>query len=159
MTDLDHEAHELRFTHEQIERATAETERLQRELNIANADHIALWLEANLPDASIGWLACRIVEAHEQVMALALKEADSKNEAQLHEWNNAEARATAAEAKVAALTEAVEPFAGVADSYEDCEQHPGGCPDDAPAGETIGLTVGDFRRARTALASIEGGVA
>jgi len=108
MTDLDHEAHELRFTHEQIERATAETERLQRELNIANADHIALWLEANLPDASIGWLACRIVEAHEQVMALALKEADSKNEAQLHEWNNAEARATAAEAKVAALAEALQ---------------------------------------------------
>ena len=66
MTDLDHEARELRFTREQIERAAAETERLQRELDITNADHIALWLEANLRDASLGWLACRIIEAHER---------------------------------------------------------------------------------------------
>lgn len=51
--------------------AVAETNRLQRELDITNADHIALWLEANtIPDEPmsqcISWLACRIVEAHER---------------------------------------------------------------------------------------------
>jgi hypothetical protein len=50
--------------------ACAETERLQRELDITNADHVALWLEANtIPDEPmnqcISWLACRIVEAYE----------------------------------------------------------------------------------------------
>ncbi len=53
------------ITREQIEAAHAEVERLQNELDITNPDHIALWLEANLPDSSLGWLACRIVEAHE----------------------------------------------------------------------------------------------
>lgn len=48
-----------------FEQASAETERLQRELDITNADHIALWLEANMHDSTLGWLACRIVEAHE----------------------------------------------------------------------------------------------
>lgn len=32
----------------EIERAAAETERLCHELDIANADHIVLWLETNL---------------------------------------------------------------------------------------------------------------
>lgn len=46
-------------------------ERFSRELDITNADHIALWLEENLPeirgeDFSIPWLACRIVEAYER---------------------------------------------------------------------------------------------
>lgn len=57
-----------------FEKASAETARLQQELNIANADHIALWLEANtIPDEPmsqcISWLACRIVEAHERAIA------------------------------------------------------------------------------------------
>lgn len=52
-------------------RAFAETNRLQSELDITNADHVALWLEANtIPDEPmsqcISWLACRIVEAHER---------------------------------------------------------------------------------------------
>lgn len=54
------------FTPEAIEAASAEVERLTRELDITNADHIALWLEANLADSPLGWLACRIVEAHER---------------------------------------------------------------------------------------------
>lgn len=50
--------------------AASETARLQRDLDITNADHIALWLEANtIPEEPmsqcISWLACRIVEAHE----------------------------------------------------------------------------------------------
>lgn len=62
-----------------FERATIETERLQRELDITNADHIALWLEANLPqisgeDFSIPWLACRIIEAHEAAIPLTTQE-------------------------------------------------------------------------------------
>jgi hypothetical protein len=47
------------------EAACRETERLSRHLDITNADHIALWLETNMDDASLAWLACRIVEAHE----------------------------------------------------------------------------------------------
>lgn len=57
------------MTEEQIVAAHVETERLTRELDITNADHIALWLEANMADSSLAWLACRIVEAHEQAMA------------------------------------------------------------------------------------------
>ena len=53
------------FTVEAIAVASAETDRLTRELDITNADHVALWLEANIDDASLAWLACRIVEAHE----------------------------------------------------------------------------------------------
>lgn len=51
--------------------AVAETNRLQRELDITNADHTALWLEANtIPDEPMsqcmGWLAVQIVEAYER---------------------------------------------------------------------------------------------
>lgn len=48
-----------------IKASEIQTERLTRELDITNADHIALWLEANMGDSSLAWLACRIVEAHE----------------------------------------------------------------------------------------------
>lgn len=58
------------FTPEAIEAASAETERLCRELDITNADHIALWLESWLEDdCSVAFLACRIIEAHEAVVA------------------------------------------------------------------------------------------
>ena len=49
--------------------ANAEVERLAQNLDITNADNIALWLEENLPDASIAWLACRIVEAYEEALS------------------------------------------------------------------------------------------
>lgn len=58
------------FTPERIAWASAETERLTRELDITNADHIALWLEANKDDSPLGWLACRIVEAHEHALSV-----------------------------------------------------------------------------------------
>lgn len=58
------------FTPEAIEAASAETERLCRELDITNADHIALWLESWLEDdCSVAFLACRIIEAHERELA------------------------------------------------------------------------------------------
>lgn len=56
----------LKPTQEQIAAAQSEIERLTRELNITNADHVAIWLEANMHESPLGWLACRIVEAHEQ---------------------------------------------------------------------------------------------
>lgn len=57
------------FTPERIAAAHAETERLCRDLDITNADHIALWLEANIGDASLGYLAVRIIEAHEAALS------------------------------------------------------------------------------------------
>ena len=60
------------MTPEQIATASAETERLAHNLDITNVDHVALWLDENLSDASPIWLACRIVEAHEAILA-ALK--------------------------------------------------------------------------------------
>ncbi len=53
---------------EALEQAMVKTLRLQNELDITNADHIAVWLEEQLPpscDDSIAWLACRIIDAHE----------------------------------------------------------------------------------------------
>lgn len=54
-----------------FDQAASETERLQRELDITNADHVALWIAANLiPDEPmsqcVSWFACRIVEAYER---------------------------------------------------------------------------------------------
>lgn len=65
----------MKVTEEDIARASAETECLQRELDITNADHIALWLEANKDDSTLGWLSCRIIDAHEQEVALAQRRA------------------------------------------------------------------------------------
>jgi hypothetical protein len=62
------------FTPEAIAAANAKVERLQRELDITNADHIALWLEANDPYDSDAWLAVQIVEAFER--AINLKSAE-----------------------------------------------------------------------------------
>lgn len=69
---------DFKITDEMIEAASVETERLSRELDITNADHIVLWLESNLGPAAklfysgaatVGYLACRIVEAHEAELA------------------------------------------------------------------------------------------
>lgn len=57
------------MTPEQIKSASEEVERLTHKLDITNADHIALWLEANMDDSPIAWLACRIIEAHEATLA------------------------------------------------------------------------------------------
>lgn len=56
--------------------AASETARLCEQLDITNADHIALWLEANR-DAGLPWLAVQIVEAHEAALrALAERMTD-----------------------------------------------------------------------------------
>lgn len=59
-----------RIAAEDFDRAAIEVDHLQHDLDITNADHIALWLEANqvqmaCPEISLGWLAVQIVEAHE----------------------------------------------------------------------------------------------
>jgi len=53
--------------------AVEETDRLERELDLTNVDHIALWLEANAISPplthQLGWVACRIAEAYEAQVA------------------------------------------------------------------------------------------
>jgi len=53
--------------------AVEETDRLERELDLTNDDHIALWLEANAISPplthQLGWVACRIAEAYEAQIA------------------------------------------------------------------------------------------
>lgn len=56
------------MTPEEIIAAQIEVARLTHELDITNADHIALWLEANMDNSSLTWLACRIIEAHEAII-------------------------------------------------------------------------------------------
>jgi hypothetical protein len=55
------------------------------------------------------------------------------------------------------MREALEPFAALAEFYDECEQHPNGCPDNANIGEAVDVTVGDLRRARAALSTLAEG--
>lgn len=61
------------ITVEDFERAQRETERLCHELDIANADHIVLWLEAQLDGhpGPLAYIACRILDAHEAALEAA----------------------------------------------------------------------------------------
>jgi hypothetical protein len=107
--------------------AVAETNRLQRELDITNADHIALWIEANtIPNEPMNqcasWLACRIVEAHEAAMA---------------------ERIAALEAEVARLQEAAQPFVNCCEFIADDE--------DDEEWAKFRLLVKDYRNLRKAL--------
>lgn len=59
----------------------------------------------------------------------------------------------------AMLVKALGSFAQHASNFDagECDDHPNGCPDrDAATFSSIWLTVGDFRRARTAIATVEG---
>lgn len=61
-----------KITQADFDAAAKKVSGLQRELDITNADHIALWLEHSAPlDGNISWFACRIIEAHEIEMAKA----------------------------------------------------------------------------------------
>ena len=56
-----------------IKSTIGEVDRLERDLDITNADHIALWLEANVipHDAlrlCLNWLSVQIVQAHERAI-------------------------------------------------------------------------------------------
>ncbi|EQA97252.1 hypothetical protein L286_23285 [Sphingobium sp. HDIP04] len=57
----------------------------------------------------------------------------------------------ALEEEIKRLREALRPFAEEADQVDSCEAHPNGCPAHYSAGWCADLTIGDFRRARTAL--------
>ena len=57
-----------------FEVAAREVEKLSRDLDITNADHIALWIEQNTildepMSRCASWLACRIAEAHEAAIS------------------------------------------------------------------------------------------
>ena len=51
-----------------VEGANTSVSRYCAELNITNADHIALWLETNTEEPRIGWLAVQIAEAYERTI-------------------------------------------------------------------------------------------
>lgn len=69
----------MTITQADFEDAARRTAILERELDITNADHIALWLEASRPlDNAISWLACRIIEAHEIEIAKAVRAAEAR---------------------------------------------------------------------------------
>lgn len=72
---------EFKITPEMVEAASVETERLTRELDIMNADHIALWLEANDPYDGDAWLAIQIIEAHERATTTLRAENELMREA------------------------------------------------------------------------------
>lgn len=52
------------------------------------------------------------------------------------------------------LMEALAPFAEWAGWFDSCDQHPHGCPDQADAGESFEITVGQVRAARSTLSKI-----
>lgn len=56
------------MTPEIIAAASAQVERYEHELDLANADHIALWLEAHDQFGSTTWLAVQIAEAFDRTV-------------------------------------------------------------------------------------------
>lgn len=65
------------FTPAILEWSAGEVQRLQRELDITNADHIALWLEANGLQDNLAWLAVQIAESHDASTAALQAERDA----------------------------------------------------------------------------------
>ena len=57
------------FTPEAMEKASNAVERYCAELDLTNADHIALWLETNTEEPRIAWLAVRIAEAFDRAIS------------------------------------------------------------------------------------------
>jgi hypothetical protein len=58
--------------------ATLDVERLEKELDITNADHIALWL-ASSGQMSISYLAVQIANAYDRANAARLLELEAEN--------------------------------------------------------------------------------
>lgn len=77
----------IKITQADFDAAAKKVFNLQRELDITNADHIALWLEHSTPlEGNISWFACRIIEAHEIEMAkarMAIEKAATERELEL----------------------------------------------------------------------------
>lgn len=78
-----------KITQADFDAAAKKVFNLQRELDITNADHIALWLEHSAPlEGNISWFACRIIEAHEIEMAkacMAIEKAANERDQELFE--------------------------------------------------------------------------
>jgi L-alanine-DL-glutamate epimerase-like enolase superfamily enzyme len=67
------------LTPENIRQANREIERLEATLDITNADHILLWLEANFwLSVPLGrnapWFAVQLAEAHERAVAARIRD-------------------------------------------------------------------------------------
>lgn len=56
------------MTPEIIAAASAQVERYEHELDLTNADHIALWLETNTDEPRISWLAVQISDAFDRAI-------------------------------------------------------------------------------------------
>jgi hypothetical protein len=80
MTDYTQKARGM-FTPERIEAANNKVARLQCELDITNADHIALWLEANDPYEGDAWLAVQIADAYDRAHEATKAELQALREA------------------------------------------------------------------------------
>jgi hypothetical protein len=80
MTDYMQKARGM-FTPERIESANNKVARLQCELDITNADHIALWLEANDPYEGDAWLAVQIADAYDRAHEATKAELQALREA------------------------------------------------------------------------------
>ena len=119
----------------QIEAVHDEVERLSHELDITNADHIALWLSEN--DEHVSWMACRIIEAHEAVVAQAALDARRQ----------ADTERDAALAQLRVAREALVPFDVIGRKF---------VADDEADSVLIRMTIpaGAFRKAAQALAQI-----
>lgn len=57
------------LTPEAMEKARKAVERYCAELDITNADHIALWLETNTEEPRIAWLAVQISDAFDRAIS------------------------------------------------------------------------------------------
>lgn len=57
------------FTSEAMVKASNAVERYCAELDLTNADHIALWLETNTEEPRIAWLAVQIAEAFDRAIS------------------------------------------------------------------------------------------
>lgn len=61
--------HQALFTPEAMMKASNAVERYCAELDLTNADHIALWLETNTEEPRIAWLAAQIAGAFDRAIS------------------------------------------------------------------------------------------
>jgi hypothetical protein len=129
---------------------------LERELEEARLERMRAEAREKGTNAAVETLSSELKEARALNVWISTCAAAARADAEFHRdnavtmWDAERARATAAEAKVALLTEALRPFAEAADSIDDNEgdriemwEHPA----------SMQVTAADFRAARSALQS------
>lgn len=61
--------HQALFAPEAMMKTNKAVERYCAELDLTNADHIALWLETNIEEPRIAWLAVQISDAFDRALS------------------------------------------------------------------------------------------